>query len=146
MYSFKDRFMKLVTLDKIRICKIFEIFQYTFIFLLLLVILEHYLNKYYFKNLKLEDEFDDTNDHHYKIFKLFLVIFRDTFLIILCLFYLRKIGLLFPSIPNLIYPEFQEHTTLELSIHIALVVVFIEFLPEYKKKLDKLRQLISKKK
>lgn len=53
-------------------------------------------------------------------------------------YYVRKIALLFPSIPNLIYPKFNPLTTLDYSIHNALVVVFIELLPSYKERIHSL--------
>ena len=142
MYNFKDRFLKLISLDLIRICKIFEIFQYSLIFLVLLVITMYLLNKYYYDN---DYELKNKVDHKSLLKKkihIFYIIFRDTFLIILALFYLKKIALLFPSIPSLLYPKFKEHTTLEYSIHIALVVVFIELLPKYKEKIAELRHLM----
>jgi len=145
MYNFYERLNKLITLDKIRIYKIIEIFQYSFILLLLLVIFEYLLNKFYFTRYNLKNEMNEINKKDNKvknIIKLFLIVFRDTFLIIIILFYLRKVALLFPSIPHLIDNSFREHTTLEYSIHIALVVVFIEFLPEYLKKIDQLREKI----
>lgn len=67
---------------------------------------------------------------------------RDTIVIIIVLFYLRKIALLFPSMPNLIVPSFNPLTTLDMSMHIALIFVFLEFIPEYRKKINELRKKI----
>ena len=152
MGDFYHYLNKLITFDKIRIFKLIEILEYTFIFLLLLVILEHILNKYYFSkyNLKkemIDEEMINDEENNYTLIyliKLFFIVVRDTFLIIIILYYLKKIALLFPSIPHLIDNKFKEHTTLEYSIHIALIVVFIEFLPEYKKKLEQLRIALLK--
>jgi hypothetical protein len=108
-----------------------------------LVITMFFLNKYYYT-----DKYDKNNNINnndikvIKIRKIFWIVFRDTFIIIILLFYLRKIALIFPSIPNLLYPKFIEHTTLEYSIHIALVVIFIELLPKYKNKINELRLII----
>jgi len=156
MYSFEDRFNKLITLDSIRICKIFEIFQFTFIFLVLLVITIKLLNKYYFTNFNINSELNIkfnsmfdlisnkiVNDAKSKKIKLFFIVLRDTFLIIILLFYIRKIALLFPSIPSLINPAFKEHTTLDFSVHIALTFIFIEFLPTYKKNVELLGKIFS---
>lgn len=144
MYSFKNRFKKLISLDMIRICKIFEIFQYSLIFLVLLVITMFLLNKFYYSDkYELHNKVDHTDNKTKKIIKIFWIVFRDTFIIILLLFYIRKIALLFPSIPNLLYPKFIEHSTLEYSIHIALVVVFIELLPKYKNKIAELKTIIA---
>lgn len=144
MYSFENRFKSLISLDIIRICKIFEILQYSFIFLVLLVITMYFMNKFYYSDkYDLDNKIDHSDNKTKKKFKIFWIVFRDTFIIILLLFYIRKIALLFPSIPNLLYPKFFEHSTLEYSIHIALVVVFIELLPKYKNKIHELKNIIS---
>ena len=49
MYNISNRLDKLFAFDNIRIFKIIEIIEYSFIFLLLIVILMLFLNKYYFK-------------------------------------------------------------------------------------------------
>ena len=132
MYSFTKRLHQVFTLDMIRICKIGEFLQYSFIFLILLVCLFYILDNYYYKF------YDENKNEERSLLSLFMDVFFDTFLIIICLFYLRKIAMLVPSIPNLLYPKFDELTTLDYSIHIALVVVFIELLPKYKNKIHKL--------
>lgn len=132
MYSFTERLHQVFTLDMIRICKIGEFLQYSFIFLILLVCLFYILDNYYYKF------YDENKNEERSLLSLFMDVFFDTFLIIICLFYLRKIAMLVPSIPNLLYPKFNELTTLDYSIHIALVVVFIELLPKYKNKIHKL--------
>ena len=55
-------------------------------------------------------------------------------------FYSRKIALLFPSIPNIIDKKFIPYTTLEYTVHIALVVTFIELLPEFKNRIVILKE------
>lgn len=132
MYNFTERLQQIFTLDIIRICKIGEIFQYSLVFLFLLVGFFYILEKYYYPL------YDKNKKEQLSLFYLFIDVFFDTFLIIIAFFYLRKIALLMPSIPNLLYPKFNALTTLDYSIHIALVVVFIELLPEYKDKIKKL--------
>lgn len=146
MYNFNNRLQKLITLDAIRLCKIGEIIQYSFIFLLLLVISMFLLNIIYFNN-DYEDgnQINKNNKKYYQIIHIFLIVLRDTILIVLILYYLKKVALLFPSIPKILYPKFIEHTTLDYTIHIALVVVFIEMLPKYKKKILELRNIIVEK-
>ena len=102
-----DKLDKLFAFDNIRIFKIIEMIEYSFIFLLLIVILMLFLNKYYFKyfNLKTEQYEDDTTN--FKIIKSFFNVFKDVVLIVIGLFYLRKIALLFPSIPHLMNPDFM---------------------------------------
>ena len=143
MYNFKERFMQLITLDAIRLCKIAEIFQYSFIFLILLCIFMYLMNKFYFTtDYNIESKMNETDSKIKKKLKIFTIVFLETFVIIIVFFYIRKIALLFPSIPNLIYPKFNPLTTLDYSIHIALVVVFIEMVPKYIENVDELRKEI----
>lgn len=140
MYRFNERLSKLITFDTIRICKFFEMFQYSFISLVIIALITFLLNKYYF-NFFFED-IKDENIKNKSLLNLFLIVFIDTFIIIIILFYLRKIGLLFPSIPSLIVPSFREHTTLDMSIEVALIFVFLEFVPQYKQRISMLRKKI----
>lgn len=140
MYSFKNRFNKLISFDKIRICKLFEIIQYSAVFLLLIIIFIHFLNKFYFEFFSYEKEVNDEKNN--TIFNLILIIIRDTIVIIIILFYLRKIALLFPSIPSLIVKSFSPQTTLDVSMNVALTYVFLQFIPEYSKKIEELRKKI----
>jgi hypothetical protein len=143
MYDFKQRFMQLITLDAIRLCKIAEIFQYSFIFLILLCIFMYLVNKFYFTTeYNIKNKINKEDSKIKKKLKIFTIVFLETFVIIIAFFYIRKIALLFPSIPNLIYPKFNPLTTLDYSIHIALVVVFIEMVPKYIENVDKLRKEI----
>jgi hypothetical protein len=143
MYNFKERFMQLITLDAIRLCKIAEIFQYSFIFLILLCIFMYLVNKFYFTTeYNIKNKINKEDSKIKKNLKIFTIVFLETFVIIIAFFYIRKIALLFPSIPNLIYPKFNPLTTLDYSIHIALVVVFIEMVPKYIENVDKLRKEI----
>lgn len=143
MYDFKERFMQLITLDAIRLCKIAEIFQYSFIFLILLCIFMYLVNKFYFTTqYNIENKINETDSKIKNKLKIFIIVFLETFVIIISFFYIRKIALLFPSIPNLIYPKFNPLTTLDYSIHIALVVVFIEMVPKYIENIDELRKVI----
>ena len=141
MYNFNERLKQIFTLDIIRICKIGEFFQYSFVFLILIMSLFYILENYYYVS------YDKTKNEERSVFMLFMDVFIDTFIIIVSLFYLRKIALLVPSIPNLLYPKFNELTTMNYSTHIALTFVFLELLPDYKDKIHKLgnKLLFNKK-
>jgi hypothetical protein len=132
MYSFNNRLKQLLSMDNIRICKIVELIQYGIVFYILVLISSYVLNKYYYK----EDEKSENT------IKLMFSILLDLLIIILLFFYIRKIALLVPSIPHLLYPKFEGYTTLDYSAHIALVVLFIELLPKFIKKIENLVELI----
>ena len=143
MYNFKTRFMQLVTLDAIRLCKLGEIFQYSFIFLILLCIFSYLINKFYFTpDYNIEKKIHEEHSKLGKKMKIFRIVFIETFIIIIAFFYIRKVALLFPSIPNLIYPKFNPLTTLDYSVHIALVVVLIEMVPKYIENIEELRKIL----
>ena len=136
MYNFYERLRQIFILDNIRIGKLIEILQYSFIFYILILATTYGLNKFYY---------DHTDKHESKkqsLMKLGVSLLMDVFMIVIVLFYLRKIGLLIPSVPSLIVPEFRSHTTLEYSIHISLVVLFIELLPRFKQKIEHFNEIM----
>ena len=55
-YSFDERFQKLINFDKIRIGKILEIFEYSLISYIVVIISTTILNKYFFIKTKKEIE------------------------------------------------------------------------------------------
>tara|TARA_B100000900_G_C20050724_1_gene501839 strand:+ start:173 stop:538 length:366 start_codon:yes stop_codon:yes gene_type:complete len=120
-------------MDDIRVCKIFELIQYAIVFYILVLIATGVLNKYYYT----DEEISHSN------VELMFSILLDLVVIILAFFYIRKIALLVPSIPNLLYPKFKDHTTLDYSVDIALVVLLIELLPKFKSKVENLVELIQ---
>ena len=140
MYNFNNRVSKLFTLDKIRFLKIIEIIQFSFIIFFFVIISVILIDKFYFKYFSIKINKDYSNEN--KLFISFIDVLKDIIIIIILIFYLRKIALLFPSIPNLIYPKFIPYTTFEYCMHIALVLVLTELLPGLKLKLEKLKELI----
>ena len=136
MEYFNERLNKLFSLDVIRICKFAEMIQYSFIFLALVTFFTHLLNEYYYRYIGKEKKMNKKNMDYFTLFKDFMLIFSDILIVLFSFFYIRKIGLLFPSIPSLLYPKFKPHTTLEYTIHIALVVFFIELLPKLKHRIE----------
>jgi hypothetical protein len=114
-----------------------EIIQYTFIFLILVTIFTYVLNKYYYKYIPhLKKPKKDTKPSNITIFTNFMLIFFDILILLISFFYIRKIGLLAPSIPALLYKRFIPYTTMDYTVHIALVVYFIELLPNLKERLE----------
>ena len=70
------------------------------------------------------------------LLKNFMLLFVDVIIILLSFFYIKKVGLLVPSIPSLLYKPFTPYTTLNYTVHIALVVFFIELLPRLKERIE----------
>jgi len=152
-----DRWSKLISLDKIRLLKILEIFQYTTVFTLITIlasilwkkgynIINQKHEKYEKKHKKEKENKKNGSDagepeeRSKSLLKTIIMLIIETFMIILTVFYIRKIGLLCPSIASIIYPKFRGLTTVEYSEHVAVFIILIELLPEYKRKLDEINE------
>ena len=73
-YNFKDRLNKLTSLDNIRLLKFIEIFQYCFIYIIIVIITTNILDKYYFNKFKLNKDFVKKKKVFYNLLKyLFLL-------------------------------------------------------------------------
>ena len=128
-YSFDKQFQKLISFDKIRIGKILEIFQYSLISYVFVIITVTLLNKFIFTETKKEIEEQSTK-------QLIIRLFFELFFLIIVLFYLRKIIMLFPSLPALYISGFQEQTVMDYVLHTALVFFFLEIITNIKFKME----------
>lgn len=128
-YNFQDRLNRLISLDNIRLLKFAEIFQYCILYIIFVFIITYIIDKTYFDIIKIDLLKEKSLLHFIEI--LILVIF-ETFILTVILFYIRKIVLLFPSIGPLYNKKFIPHTTIEYTMHIALIYVFFELLPKFK--------------
>ena len=118
--------------------------QYTLIFFVLVIISAQFINRHYYGEMKeLESEKEEEVTFGSALID-FMYMFLDVMLVVIVFFYIRKIGLLFPSIPSLLYPKFKGYTTLEYTIHIAIVVLFVELLPNFKKRIEMWNEKITK--
>lgn len=136
---FSERLQQFYTLDKIRIYKILEMFQYSIIFYIITVGCSILINRFYYNR-----EFKQKINYH-KLIKHLLQIYIELFLIIVVFFYIRKIGLLIPSLLSLYDSSFEHHTTLDYSIHIFIVVLIIELLPNLKKNIEHIGEELYEK-
>ena len=144
MYNFNERLKKLFIVDKIRIFKFIEMIQYSFIFLILICFFSFIINRRLFiKNKTDKNKTDKIKNSYTDLIITFFHILFYIIIITLVFFYSRKIALLFPSIPNIIDKKFIPYTTLEYTVHIALVVTFIELLPEFKNRIVILKEKFS---
>lgn len=137
MYIFKERLLSVFSIDKLRFLKIIEIAQYSFIFLILICIASFLLNKFYFDRKHKKKKTD-----YKKIFNLSVRAYLEIFIMTVMLFYVRKIGMIIPSISTFFDSKFIPHTTLEYSVHIAIVVVFVEFMPKIKHNIGELMDVL----
>lgn len=130
---FSNYEMKILSTDKIRVYKFIEMFQYTFIFYFLAEFVAKFLNKHIFISKK--DELEKMS-----FIRLSFSIIIQLFIVIVSFFYIRKAIYLFPSIPNLFDKSFKPYTTIEYSIHISFVFIFLEVMNDLKFKLELLKK------
>lgn len=128
-YHFIEQFNKLISMDKVRIGKLMEMFQYSIITYILVVIFTTILNKTIFNKPKEEIASFSTP-------ALLINTFFEIFLIIIIMFYIQKIILLFPSIPAIFISGFKEHTTLSYVIHTALIFFFLEIVTNLRYRME----------
>ena len=116
--SHKTHFQRLIDTDKIRMYKIIELFQYSSIFIVLAILCSKVMN-YLFS--------DDINKIKTKSYLIIHIeIFVIAFLFCLTSFYVIKLAKAIPSIMAIYDKDFLPYTTLEYSVHIVFIVVFIK--------------------
>ena len=136
MYSFNTRFNQLITLDKTRLGTFIEFFQYSIICTFMASYTAYYTNEYLLS---------DTNNYD-TLFKTILMLSIELAIITIIVFYLRKITLLIPSVASFIFNHFEPYTTIELTIWIVLVFVFIGNMDKLKNKLSIIKDKLNNKK
>jgi len=78
------------------------------------------------------------NKDYKKISEVITKIIFHTFIIIIFVFYIRKIGHIIPGIGPQIDTTFKEGTTHEYTIHVSIFIALVELLPYYRKLYEKL--------
>ena len=138
-YSFEERWNKLVSMDQIRGLKIMEIAQYTIVLSLLVA---RFLNVVYYDKIKMnrEKEYKQRKRTIAGLFKLLFIICIELILLIIIMFYIRKVVLLVPSVGLLYNEHFKPHTTMHFIVEMALMFAFIEMMPEFRIQFERLGQ------
>lgn len=145
MKEVKSRLNKLLVFDDIRKYKIIEMFQYTLIFFLLSLVVATILNKTYYKRVKENDEKMEKSRKKtfWGALKLFFILVLETFVLMLIVFYMRKLVMIIPSYGTLKTNRFIPFTTLHYVTEFTLLLAFIEMLPEYRKQFARLGDMLS---
>ena len=141
-YSFEERWNKLVSMDQIRGLKIMEIAQYTILFFVLSLLVARFLNVVYYDKIKMnrEKEYKQRKRTIVGLFKLLFIICIELILLIIIMFYIRKVVLLVPSVGLLYNQHFKPHTTMHFIVEMALMFAFIEMMPEFRIQFERLGQ------
>ena len=139
-YSFEERWNKLVSMDQIRGLKIMEIAQYTILYFALSLLVARFLNVVYYDKIKMnrEKEYKQRKRTIAGLFKLIFIICIELILLIIIMFYIRKVVLLVPSVGLLYNEHFKPHTTMHFIVEMALMFAFIEMMPEFRIQFERL--------
>ena len=141
-YSFEERWNKLVSMDQIRGLKLMEIAQYTILYFALSLLVARFLNVVYYDKIKMnrEKEYKQRKRTIAGLFKLLFIICIELILLIIIMFYIRKVVLLVPSVGLLYNQHFKPHTTMHFIVEMALMFAFIEMMPEFRIQFERLGQ------
>lgn len=126
-----------IKLDKLRIYKLFEIAEYCFIFMIIIYFITYIINKFYFKQKS-----HSKNITLSEIFKQSIIVYFELLALCIILFYTIKIGKIFPSIIDIYNAKYKSYTTLNYSMHIAIIVLMIELLPNFKSNIELLMDML----
>jgi hypothetical protein len=133
------QYKKLVALDSIRLLKLLEMLQQAVMLVILTIIISFIWNRMiqFFKlDINKTDDKINTMTFIEDISKLIL----HTFIIIVVTFYIRKLGLLIPSVSSMINTNFISNTTIHYALPVAIVAIFIGLVPSYKELLTRINK------
>ena len=133
MSSIINKFYKLINLDDIRIGKIIEIFQLSLMFTFLGAFAAYFTNKY----VLIQPHYSDS------LIKILVLLSIELFFLTVIIFYLRKITMIFPSIPTYLIKDFIPYTTLDITMWMVLVFVFVGSIDKLNSKVLLLQQKIN---
>ena len=112
--------------------KMLEMFQFSIILYAITIIIIKFCDRFIFTSKKEEIK-------KMSKIKLLFSIFTELLIIIILLFYIRKISLLIPSISHYINPKFKSHSTIENVIHVVTIFILLESLQNLHYKIERLR-------
>ena len=113
-----------------------EIIQYTVVFFIITVMVTKFLNKYVFYK---PEETIEKQALEMSFTQLLFSIAVDLIIIIVAFFILESYLYWFLQLLLILSSDFRGYTTLEYSIHVALVFVFLEIVKGLKHKIEVLK-------
>jgi predicted CDP-diglyceride synthetase/phosphatidate cytidylyltransferase len=143
--GFQNRWKKLIAFDDIRKYKIIEMFQYTFILFAISLIVATLLNRTYYTHVQQNNEKEERSrkKSFWGVMKLIFILFLETVVLTLLVFYMRKLAMLVPSYGSSQNTSFVPFTTLHYVTEFTLLFAFIEMLPEYRYQFVRLGEFLS---
>ena len=129
--SYTKNVSKLLAVDKIRFYKLFELFQFSIIFLVLAILFSKAIDGI-FKS-------DTESISKKSSLQLHVELVVISFLYCVVSYYVHKFAHIIPSIMSVIDNDFKPHSTLDYSIHIVFIVVFVKMNSSLVKRLKHLK-------
>tara|TARA_Y100000816_G_scaffold284061_1_gene261717 strand:+ start:573 stop:1016 length:444 start_codon:yes stop_codon:yes gene_type:complete len=133
---FKKKINQLIIFDNLRISKLIEMFQYSFIgtfFVLLIMSLLSLI-----KDNLIFDKI--TNDDG--IISIFCKISLEVFIVSIIVFYIRKLIMIFPSIPTLFNKSFKSFTTMDYTFNVCIVYIVLALFTDLQENISVIRNRI----
>jgi len=110
-----------------------EIVQYSLLCFVTAIAFSLFINKYIFSKTR-EDIKKMT------FYELIVNIVIELIVLIIVFYYVKSVVLSIPSIPSLYFTGFVENTTVEYTVHVAFLYLFLETFPTLKFKIELLRE------
>jgi hypothetical protein len=132
----KKKINQLIIFDNLRISKLIEMFQYSFIgtfFVLLIMSLLSLI-----KDNLIFDKI--TNDDG--IISIFCKISLEVFIVSIIVFYIRKLIMIFPSIPTLFNKSFISFTTMDYTFNVCIVYIVLALFTDLQENISVIRNRI----
>ena len=133
------RFNQLIIFDSIRKLKLLEMFQYNFFGFIIVATVAYISDKFFFEKtynyfIKKHKTNNETDKSVLGFLILCSVTMLETFLVLLILFYMRKILLVIPSFGTHMNRKFRGFTTIDSVVNLTLGFLFIQFVSGYRSK------------
>ena len=118
--------------DSQRLGNLLEIIQYSVVCYVFAIAVARIINKYIFSRNKQDIKKMSFIELNLNI--LIILVF-----LVIVFYYIQKVIILIPSISSSLIPGFKSSNTLEYTIHIAFLYLFLEIFPSLRYRIDLLR-------
>ena len=131
MSSYTKNVSKFLAIDKIRFYKLFELLQFSIIFLVLAILLSKAIDGIFKSDTESISKKSSLQLH----FELVVI----SFLYCVVSYYVHKFAHIIPSIMSVFDNDFRPYSTLDYSVHIVFIVVFVKMNSSLVKRLKHLK-------
>ena len=118
-----------ININKRLIGNLVDIVQYSIICYIFAIVVARFINKYIFKRSK-------TNIHDMSFIRLNINMLGELIFLTIVFYYITILIELIPSISSILIPGFVSSDTIEYTIHIAFLYLFLEIFPTLRYKIE----------